>query len=142
ADAILIVGSNPRLEAPVLNSRIRKRWRTAPTKIALVGAKVDLTYPFDYLGAGPDTLAEIASGKHAFAEVLKAAKHPMVIVGQGAFARPDGLAVLSLAARIVLAASAGKDPAWNGFNVLHTAAARVAGLDLGFIPGKGGKDVA
>jgi NADH-quinone oxidoreductase subunit G len=142
ADAILIVGSNPRLEAPVLNSRIRKRWRSGPTKIALIGAKVDLAYPHEYLGAGPETLAEVASGKHAFAEVLKAAKRPMVIVGQGAFARPDGLAVLSLAARILLAASAGKVANWNGFNVLHTAAARVAGLDLGFVPGKGGKDAA
>jgi NADH-quinone oxidoreductase subunit G len=143
ADAILIVGSNPRLEAPVLNARIRKRWRADPSiKIALIGAKVDLTYPHGYLGAGPETLADIASGKHPFAEALKDAKHPMVIVGQGAYARPDGLAVLSLAARIVVAASSGKDATWNGFNVLHTAAGRVAGLDLGFVPGKGGKDLA
>jgi NADH-quinone oxidoreductase subunit G len=142
ADAILIVGSNPRLEAPVLNARIRKRWRTAPTKIALIGAKADLTYPYEYLGAGPETLAEVASGKHAFADVLKSAQKPMVIVGQGAFARADGLAVLSLAARVATAMSAGKDAAWNGFNVLHTAAGRVAGLDVGFVPGKGGKDVA
>ena len=68
-------------------------------KIALIGAKVDLAYPYDYLGAGPDTLEQIASGKHAFANVLKGAAHPMVIVGQGAHARSDGLAVLSLAAR-------------------------------------------
>ena len=142
ADAILIVGANPRLEAAVLNSRIRKRWRSAPTKIALVGAKVDLAYPYEYLGAGPDTLADIANGKHAFADVLKAATKPMIIVGQGAYARADGLAVLYLAARIALAVCTGKDAAWNGFNILHTAAARVAGLDLGFVPGKGGKDVA
>jgi NADH-quinone oxidoreductase subunit G len=141
ADAILIVGSNPRLEAPVLNARIRKRWRAAPTKIALVGAKVDLAFPYEYLGAGPDTLEQVASGQHAFADVLKAASRPMVIAGQAAYARADGLAVLSLAARVLLAASAGKDAAWNGFNVLHTAAARVAGLDLGFVPGKGGKDI-
>jgi NADH-quinone oxidoreductase subunit G len=142
ADAILIVGSNPRLEAPVLNARIRKRWRSAPTKIALIGAAVDLTYPYDYLGTGPDSLEQLAAGKHPFADVLKSAKNPMVIVGQGAFARSDGLAVLSLAARVLIAASAGKDADWNGFNVLPTAAARVAGLDLGFVPGKGGKDLA
>jgi NADH-quinone oxidoreductase subunit G len=140
ADAILIIGSNPRLEAPVLNARIRKRWRAGGLKVGLVGAGADLTYPADYLGAGPDTLAHISSGEHPFAAVLKAAKNPMLIVGQGAFARGDGLAVLSAAARILLAASAGKDPAWNGFNILHTAAARVAGLDLGFVPGKGGRD--
>jgi NADH-quinone oxidoreductase subunit G len=142
ADAILIVGANPRLEAAVLNARIRKRWRAAAIKIGLIGTQVDLTYPYDYLGAGPDTLEQVANGKHAFADVLKSAAHPMVIVGEGAYARPDGLAVLSLAARVLLTASAGKDAAWNGFNVLHTAAGRVAGLDLGFVPGKGGKDVA
>ena len=142
ADAILIVGSNPKLEAPVLNARIRKRWRAADIKIALIGAKVDLAYPYEYLGAGPDTLEQIANGKHAFANVLKGVAHPMVIVGQGAHARSDGLAILSLAARLLLAASAGKEASWNGFNILHTAAARVAGLDLGFVPGKGGKDVA
>jgi NADH-quinone oxidoreductase subunit G len=142
ADAILLVGANPRVEATVLNARIRKRWRSAPTKIGVIGPKVDLAYGYDYLGAGPDTLADIANGKHPFAEVLKAAAKPMVIVGEGAFARLDGLAVLSLAARILLAASAGKEASWNGFNVLHTAAARVAGLDLGFVPEKGGKDTA
>jgi NADH-quinone oxidoreductase subunit G len=141
ADAILIVGSNPRLEAPVLNARIRKRWRTAPTKIALIGAKVDLAYRYEYLGVGPDTLGEIVNSRHAFADILKNGAHPMVIVGQGAYARADGLAVLALTARILLAASAGKDAAWNGFNVLHTAAARVAGLDLGFVPGEGGKEI-
>ena len=142
ADAILIVGSNPRLEAPVLNARIRKRWRSAPTKIAVVGQNVDLTYPYDYLGSGTGILSEIASGKHEFAAVLKDAKNPLVIVGQSAFARADGLSILSLAARIALAACAGKDAAWNGFSVLHTAAARVAGLDIGFVPGKGGKDTS
>ncbi len=142
ADVILIIGSNPRLEAPVLNARIRKRWRTGALKVGLVGVKVDLTYPAEYLGAGPDTLAHISSGEHPFAAILKAAKNPLVIVGQGAYARGDGMAVLSAAARILLAASAGKDAAWNGFNVLHTAAARVAGLDLGFVPGKGGRDAA
>jgi NADH-quinone oxidoreductase subunit G len=142
ADAILLVGTNPRLEAPVLNARIRKRWRAAPTRIALIGAKADLTYPYEYLGAGPETLASLSSGSHPFADVLANASHPMVIVGQGAYARPDGLTVLSLAARILLAASSGKDAGWNGFNVLHTAAARVAGLDIGFVPGKDGKDIA
>ena len=141
ADAILIVGSNPRLEAPVLNSRIRKRWRMGGLKVGLVGESASLTYPADRLGAGPETLSEIASGRHPFAEVLKSATHPMVIVGQAAFARPDGLAVLSLAARIAMAACEAKDAAWNGFSVLHTAAGRVAGLDLGFVPGKGGKEI-
>ena len=66
----------------------------------------------------------------------------MLILGQGALARPDGAAVLALAAKAAIAMGALKpDISWNGFNVLHSAAARVAGLDLGFVPGKGGLDV-
>ena len=103
-------------------------------------ARADLTYPYEYLGAGAQTLADVAEGKHSFAETLKAAHNPMVIVGAGAAARPDGAAVLGLAARIASAAAEGKEAGWNAFNVLHTAASRVAGLDLGFVPQAGGLD--
>ncbi|GGE44110.1 NADH-quinone oxidoreductase [Agaricicola taiwanensis] len=138
ADAILIIGSNPRLEAPVLNARLRKRWRMGNVRIAVVGEHADLTYTYDYLGAGPDTLSEIAEGSHSFSEVLRGAARPLVIVGQGALAREDGQAILSLAARL-----AGNVTAeWNGLSILHTAASRVGALDLGFVPAKGGKDVA
>ncbi|MEP2745034.1 NADH-quinone oxidoreductase subunit NuoG, partial [Bauldia litoralis] len=89
ADAILIVGSNPRQEAVVLNARIRDRWRRGKVKVALIGEQVDLTYSYDYLGAGPDTLSSLVAGDHSFAETLAGAKRPMVIVGQGALARPD-----------------------------------------------------
>ena len=92
---MLIVGSNPRLEAAVLNARIRKRWRQGDLPIGLIGEKVDLTYPYDYLGAGPETLADLAAGNGSFAGVLAEAKRPLVIVGQGALARPDGAAVLA-----------------------------------------------
>ncbi|KQP10714.1 NADH dehydrogenase [Methylobacterium sp. Leaf99] len=141
ADAILLVGTNPRLEASLLNVRIRKRWRMAPLAVGLIGEAVDLTYPHTYLGAGPDTLAEIASGRHSFSEVLKAASHPLVIVGMGALARPDGAAILSAAATLARDIGA-VTPEWNGFGVLHTAAARVGALDLGFVPGEGSLDLA
>jgi NADH-quinone oxidoreductase subunit G len=141
-DAILLIGTNPRLEASVLNVRLRKRWRQGGLAIGLIGERVDLTYPYEYLGAGPQTLAEVAGGKHSFAARLNEAKHPLVIVGAGAAARADGAAVLAAAARIALAANSGKDAAWNPFNVLHTAASRVGALDLGFVPGEGGLDVA
>ncbi|MGA7803149.1 NADH-quinone oxidoreductase subunit NuoG, partial [Bradyrhizobium sp.] len=95
ADALLIIGANPRKEAAVLNARIRKRWRSGQLKIGLIGAKPDLTYPYDYLGAGTDSLSELAGGKGAFADVLKNAKHPIVLVGGGAAARHDGAAVLA-----------------------------------------------
>ena len=142
ADAILLVGTNPRVESAVLNGRIRKRWRQGGVSIGLVGEAADLTYGCDHLGTGPGTLQEIAEGKNAFAGVLRQAQHPLIIVGMGAAARPDGAAVLALAAKIALDAGAGKTAGWNAFNILHTAAARVAALDLGFVPGKGGLDVA
>jgi NADH-quinone oxidoreductase subunit G len=141
ADAILLVGTNPRLEAPVLNARIRKRWRQAGVPVGLIGQQADLTYPYDYLGGGPQTLAEVLDGKHSFAGVLEAAKRPMVIVGAAAAARADGLAVLSAAARLALGVARGKEAGWNPFNVLHCAAARVAGLDLGFVPENGSLDL-
>jgi NADH-quinone oxidoreductase subunit G len=137
ADALLIVGSNPRREAAVLNARIRKRWRAGQFPIGLIGEKADLTYAYDYLGAGPDTLAEIASGRHPFAERLKQAQHPIILVGQGALSRPDGNAIAALAARTAVEVGVVKD-GWNGFSVLHTAASRVGGLDLGLVPGEGG----
>ncbi|MCC6736409.1 MAG: NADH-quinone oxidoreductase subunit G [Bauldia sp.] len=135
ADAILIVGSDPRHEASVLNARIRKRWRKAELPIGLVGAPVDLTYRYEHIGAGPESLAQLASGEHSFAKVLRAAKRPIVIVGQGALARADGPAVLALAAAI--ARDGDRDAGWNGLAVLHTAAGRVGGLDVGFVPAAG-----
>src|SRR5215471_343857 len=99
AGSLLIIGANPRREAAVLNARIRKRWRMGPFPIGLIGEKVDLTYGASYLGAGPETLAEVADGRHGFAEQIKGAAKPMVLVGAGALARPDGAAVASLAAR-------------------------------------------
>ncbi|KZL00373.1 MULTISPECIES: NADH-quinone oxidoreductase subunit NuoG [unclassified Pseudovibrio] len=139
ADVILLVGANPRVEAPVLNARIRKVWRHGGAKVGLIGQPADLTYDVDYLGAGPDTLADLASGKNAFAEVLKNAKNPMIIVGEGAIAREDGAAVLAAAAKLAESVGAVSDE-WNGFNVLHTAASRVGGLDIGLVPGEGGLD--
>ena len=137
ADAILLVGSNPRWESPVLNARIRKRYLSGHCAVASIGPAVDLTYPVERLGAGPATLRDLAEGKLAFAQKLKAAKNPLIIVGMGALARDDGAAVLALARSLATV----RDD-WNGFAVLHTAAARVGGLDLGLVPGEGGRDVA
>jgi NADH-quinone oxidoreductase subunit G len=134
ADAMLIVGSNPRKEAVILNARIRKRWRAGKFPIGLIGPKADLTYTYDYLGAGPETLAAIT--RHSFADVLRKAERPLVLVGAGVFARADGAAVASLAAKAAIDLGAVKD-SWNGFCVLHNAAARVGALDLGFVPGQG-----
>jgi len=138
ADALLIIGSNPRIEAPVLNARIRKRYLKGGFQVGVVGPQTDLTYKHENFGADAATIAEIASGKHAFAKVLKAAKNPMLIVGSSALMRADGAAILALAKQIADGTGMISE-GWNGFNVLQTAASRVGGLDIGFVPGKGGK---
>ncbi len=131
ADAIMLIGTNPRLEAPVLNARIRKRYLQGGCLIGVIGEQVDLTYPYTYLGAGPQSLAQFAS----HGPIQK--ERPMFVLGQGALTRPDGAAVMALAAQAAGSMGLVKD-GWNGWNVLHAAAARVGGLDLGFVPGEGG----
>ena len=132
ADAILLIGSNPRLESPVLNARIRKRWMTGLCRVGAIGPVMDLTYPHDSLG---ETMAGFGG---EFAEAFRAAERPMVIVGQGALCRADGAAVLA-AAWALVAEAGGLTAEWHGFNVLHAAAARVGALDVGFLPGTDGK---
>ena len=141
ADACLMIGTNPRLEAPVLNSRLRKRWIASGLKVGAIGVQTDLTYPAEFLGAGPQTLKEIASGSHPFRKILDEAEKPMLIIGQGALARDDGATVLAMARDIADKTGMIAD-GWNGFNMLHTAAARVGGLDLGFVPDDAGKSVS
>jgi len=141
ADALLIIGANPRFEASVLNARIRKRWRAGKFPIGVIGDVGDLRYDYEQLGAGADTLKELVAGNGKFIKDFRKAERPMIIVGQGALARSDGATVLGLAASIATAANAVRDD-WNGFAVLHTAASRVGGLDVGFVPGEGGKKVA
>jgi NADH-quinone oxidoreductase subunit G len=135
ADSALIIGSNPRKEAPVLNARIRKRWLKGNFPISVVGERADLTYDYDYLGAGPDALVRFIQSEPT------GSQKRLVIIGQGALNRPDGRAILALAAQAA-DRHGGIGDGWNGFSVLHTAAARVAALDLGFTPGEGGLDAA
>ena len=143
ADALLLVGTDPRWEAPIINARIRKTWLRGGLKIARLGPARDLTCTVEELGNNAATLGEIAAGNHPVFQMLKSAKRPMLIVGQGALARKDGAAILAACARIArdtgMIGPSGES-GWNGFNVLHTAAARVGALDVGFLPHKGGKD--
>lgn len=137
ADALLVVGSNPRYEAAVLNARIRKRWRRGGFPIGVIGEAGELRYNYEYLGSGAETLSDLANGSHSFVDKLKSAKNPLIIIGQGALSRADGAAVLAAAAKLATSVGAVTEE-WNGFSVLHTAAARVGGLDIGFVPGEGG----
>ena len=145
ADAVLLVGANPRHEATLINARIRKTWLAsdarAPLPIGQIGEAVDLTYRTEHLGTGPETLTALAARAHPFAAVLSEAERPLVIVGMGALARPDGAAVLGTARRLAETVGAVRDD-WCGFSVLHAAAGRVGALDAGFLPRDGGRDVA
>ena len=133
ADAILLIGTNPRRETPVLNARIRKRWAMGGCPVGVIGPDVDLTYGHEHLGDAPGLLTGFSG---PFADAFRAAKRPMVIVGQGALRSAEGAAIH--AAAWSLARECGALSAeWHGFNVLHTAAARVGALDLGYGRGKG-----
>jgi NADH-quinone oxidoreductase subunit G len=132
ADAIVVIGANPRREASVLNGRIRKRWVKGNVFIGVIGEKADLTYHYTHLGAGPESLARLAQDERVKGQKI------IFILGQGALARPDGAAVLAEAYKAAKALGAVKD-GWNGFNVLHSAAGRVGALDAGALPGEGGK---
>jgi NADH-quinone oxidoreductase subunit G len=140
ADAMLIVGSNPRYEASVLNARIRKRWRAGPFPIGIIGQVGDPRYGHQVLGHGQDTLRELAAGIGEFLSVLQAAERPIILIGQDALSRKDGAVNLALAAEVARRCNALRSD-WNGFAVLHTAASRVGALDIGFVPGEGGKDM-
>ncbi|HEY5208871.1 MAG TPA: NADH-quinone oxidoreductase subunit NuoG [Stellaceae bacterium] len=133
ADACLLIGTNPRVEAPIINARLRKRWLAGGFKVAALGPAADLTYPVRNLGAGFDA--------EAAADFLKDAKQPMLILGQGALRRKDGAALLAAARALADRAGLVRE-GWNGFNVLQLAASRVGGLDLGFVPGDDGRDTA
>ena len=137
ADVVLLVGTNPRLEAPVFNARLRKQWLAGKMRIGVIGPQADLTYDVDYLGAGAQTLGGLANSTSDFVTALKGAQRPAIIVGQGALTGPDGAATLKLLADVAKTFNIVRE-GWNGWNVLHSAAARVGGLDLGFLPGEGG----
>jgi NADH-quinone oxidoreductase subunit G len=137
ADAILLIGTNPRKEASLVNARIRKVWRATGLPIGLIGENAELTYNVQHLGNGTDSLTELVAGKGSFAELWSKAKQPLVIVGEGA-ASAD---VLAAAAKLATS-NADLAEGWNGFAVLHNAAARVGALDVGFIPANTGADTA
>ncbi|MGJ8528229.1 NADH-quinone oxidoreductase subunit NuoG [Maritalea sp.] len=139
ADAILIVGSNPRKEAAILNARIRKAWRANGTPIAVIGDQADLKFDYEYLGASTQSLAAVAAGDVKFAKTLAKSKRPLIIVGEGALSGPAAKDVLGICATIAKDNGA-LTADWNGFAVLHSAAGRVGGLDVGFVPERGGLD--
>lgn len=133
ADAILLIGTDPRHEAAIINARIRKRWLRGGMRVGLIGQSVDLTYPYRHIGTTAQAIDDLIAGKHEYADILKNAKNPMLIVGSAALARTDGNALLASARKLAETFAMVRED-WNGFNVLQMAASRVGGLDLGFVP--------
>ncbi|CAL8104507.1 unnamed protein product [Calicophoron daubneyi] len=135
ADLVLLIGTNPRFEAPLLNARLRKCWIHNDLRIAMIGPKVDLTYEYEDLGSSLTALKDIAEERHQFAKQLKAAKNPMIILGSECLQRPDAAAIHSMTRSIAATAGARKSSPHSTFNILHRAAGQVAALDLGYTPG-------
>jgi len=132
ADALLLVGTNPRVEAAIINARILKATRHSGLKVYNLGPECDLTYDAVQLGGDLTTLRDLSEEKGDVFRAFADAERPMIILGQGALARADGQAVFNAA--IKFARETGMlSPDWNGFNVLHTAASRVGALDVGFV---------
>ena len=143
ADYVLLVGVNPRTEAPLLNARLRKIWLAGKAEIGVIGEQADLTYDYAWLGARTKTLGKLPK---AATDALAKAERPAIIVGSAALssttlAGDTGPAVLNALGALAKKHGVVAD-GWNGFNVLHSAAARVGGLDMGFVPGEGGLAVA
>jgi NADH-quinone oxidoreductase subunit G len=131
ADCIVLVGSNPRLEASVLNARIRKRWLASGLPIATVGDVGDLTYPVVSLGNNPNILSSLAEGTHSFVTELAKSQKPLFIIGETAFTHTDAGEILANITTIL-----GKMPVtegWNGYAVLHTNTGLITGLEAGFV---------
>ncbi|MEM9810846.1 MAG: NADH-quinone oxidoreductase subunit NuoG [Pseudomonadota bacterium] len=140
ADAVLLIGTNPRVEAPILNARIRKNWiHQMNFQVGVIGQNYDFTYEADHIGIGPDSISALINSQHSFTDILKKAERPLIILGAGALTRKDGQAVMAETLKLAEAVGALKD-GWTGFGVLHNAAARVGALDLDFLPGEGGRD--
>jgi NADH-quinone oxidoreductase subunit G len=133
ADAILLIGTHPRHEATLVNARIRKRWRQGGCRVGMIGPKVDLGYPYRHLGNAPRFISSLMTGRGGFSSILRNAKKPMVVVGAGALARPDGAAIHRSIREMAECLNVVRED-WNGFNVLQHAASRVGGFDLGFLP--------
>lgn len=137
ADVILLVGTNPRHEAAVLNSRIRKSWMHTGLEIGFIGERADTTYGYDYLGSDAKAVTDFVTGKSPFTVKFKAAKKPLIIVGSALTEHADGAATYNALANFVEKNKSSLiTPGWNGFSVLQRIASRPAAYEIGFVPSK------
>ncbi|CAH8464438.1 unnamed protein product [Schistosoma turkestanicum] len=132
ADLVLLIGTNPRFEAPLLNARLRKCWINNDLEIFSLGPKVDLTYDYEHLGDQLETLQSLAAGKHPLNKRLQSSSHPIIILGSECLQRKDAAAIHNAVRQISACLKQTKNLDYQVFNVLHRYASQVAALDLGY----------
>ena len=130
SDFILLVGTNPRLEATILNTRIRKAYINNRLKIYSIGNPGDLTYPYQSIGSNTSVIREIVSGSHEISGKIKKSKKPLVIIGESALYEKTGQYVFETLKSFLFSNNfIRKD--WNALNILNQQASRVGAIDLG-----------
>jgi len=136
SDFCLLIGTNPRKEAAILNARIRKRYLQGNYEIFSIGPKFDLNYPCKFLDDNPSILIETINKKNLLSKKLGKAKKPIIIIGDNIFTRKDSQSILYYIYKLCISFSVIQKKknkiVWNGFNCLHYAASRVGALDLKF----------
>ena len=134
-DLCLFVGCNPKVEAPILNSRIRKRFLNSDSNIEIgyIGQSTEFNYKVNFLGESPSILKSILNGKHNFSKSLKKSKRPLIILGQGALTVEDSAEIYYTTKQLYQKYC--HIDQWCGFNVLQTFAGRVGAYDLNFFKG-------
>jgi NADH-quinone oxidoreductase subunit G len=140
ADSCLLIGVNPRKDAPILNARIRKRFLSKKIKIASIGENLDLTYKHQVLGDDVKILQSILDGKNPFCETLQHAKNNMLIIGEDVVSREDGNEIIKLCKAIATKYNMLRED-WNGFNFLAKSTGLVNGLELDFVSKKSTQEI-
>ena len=140
SDGCLLIGTNPRIEAALINSRIVRKSKEKNYSVGLLGNKYELNYNYDYLGDDPSIIYDLIDNKSPFCEKLSKMNKPIMIIGQGALKGDEGEDYLNLCIELANNYNFLKND-WNGFNVLHTAASRPGAMEIGFLPKERGKDL-
>ena len=140
SDGCLLIGTNPRIEAALINSRIVRKSKEKNYSIGLLGNKSELNYNYDYLGDDPSIIYDLIDNKSPFCEKLSEMNKPIMIIGQGALKGDEGEDYLNLCIELANNYNFLKND-WNGFNVLHTAASRPGAMEIGFLPKERGKNL-
>lgn len=142
-DLIILVGTNPKTECPVMNARIRKAVMVNGLEVATIGPANNLAYDYKHLGNSLQVLKDLADGNHPYCERIKKATLPMIIVGSETLARSDGEAIQNYINKLAEGTNLINEPeGWNGINILHSDASKVGTLDLGIttkLPNKDAK---